>query len=213
MTMKRNAICLTLTLIVSGCAAKPYTGETVTTRVEPSGLVVTNTASRSVLPGKVLAGSESESRQISAKVVSIDPITRQIVLKTTDGFTQTLVAGQEVRNFAQIKSGDSVNVDYFAAVTFEVRPPSPEEIERAQSSSAVFGRAPRESKPGVVVGVGDIGILVIDSIDKSAHTVTLSGPNGVFVFKSPHPENLDFVRKGDQVVVQVASLLAAKVTP
>ena len=198
-------------LLICGCAAKPYTGETISTKTDASGLTIAKSETRTMLPGKVLAGSESELRQVVADVVKTDPATRRIFLRTTDGKVHPIVAGPAVRNFAQIKPGDRAKIDYFAAVTFEVRAPSREEFERAQSTAAVFGRAPIGGQPAGVVGVGDVAILVIDKIDKAAQTVTLKGPNGSFSVKSNHPENLDHIRRGESVVVEVAQVLAASV--
>lgn len=75
----------------------------------------------------------------------------------------------------------------------------------------------RENKiggqPAGVVGVGDIAILDIEEIDKPAQTVKLKAANGgTFLYKTRHPENLDFVHRGDKVVVKVAEAIAAKVT-
>ncbi len=215
--MKNQSIksfaCGVAIFLLGGCASRPYTGSVITQTVEPSGLTVTKAETRSILPGRILAGSESELQQMSADVLAIDLLTRQITLRTPDNNTQTFIAGDQVRNFSKIKVGDKVSIDYFTTVRFEVRPPSAEELARSQSPSLVFGRASQGNKPAGVVGVGDVAVLVIDAIDKSAQTVTLSGPSGPIIFKSAHPENLNLINRGDSVVVEVAELLAARVDP
>ena len=212
--MRNFVLSISAALMIAGCStSKPYTGEVVTTTTDPSGLKITKSESRTLLPGQVLAGNESELRQLSAEVVSIDKANRKITLRTVDGNTRTIVAGEGVKNFPQIKVKDQVSIDYFASVNFEVRPPLPAEVERAKVTSAVVGGAPKGSKPAGIVAVGDIAILKIDEIDKSKQTVKLSGPNGSILFKTNHPENLDLIKRGDDVVVEVAALLAARVSP
>ena len=211
--MKKIAFILVAAPLLWGCSTKPYTGETTTNSVTPSGVAVTKYESRSMLPGRTLAGTDSEMRRVSAVVTGIDRTTRQITMRTADGKTATIVAGDEVRNFAQLKIGDRVGIEYLTTMSFAVRPPTDEEMTRAQNTTAILGRAPLGSKPAGLVGIGDVGVFFVDDVNKSAGTVTLMSANGSFVFKSKHPENLDYVHRGDNVVVEVAEVFAAKVTP
>lgn len=213
--MKTRNLCLSAfaALLVSGCMTKTYTGETTSTTVDENGVQITKTETRSVLPGNVLAGSETEIREVTADVVAVNRATREVVLKT-GATTQTFVAGDAVKNFNQIKPGDHLNLSYFASVNFEVRKPTAEEVARSESPSAYFGRAPRGSKPAGAVGIGDIAIFVVDSVDRTAHTVSLIGQNGsAMVVKAKYPENLQLVKRGDNVVVEVAGLFLANVAP
>src|ERR1700722_6477614 len=54
----------------------------------------------------------STTFQATATVETVDAKTRQILLKRDDGKFVTLVAGPDVRNFAQIKPGDRVYARY-----------------------------------------------------------------------------------------------------
>ena len=54
--------------------------------------------------------------EISATVVSVDPKTRIIELRGEEGRTGAFTAGPEVKNFAQIHTGDKVVVSYYRAL-------------------------------------------------------------------------------------------------
>ena len=69
-------------------------------------------------PGKATA---VRAVQVSAQVVSIDKATRTVTLKGPKGNVVDVVAGDEVRNFDQIKVGDFVVVRYAQALTLELR--------------------------------------------------------------------------------------------
>ena len=99
---------LTLALIAAAFAAtafaqKPDAG---------AGAVVTSE------PGKA---SVAVAAKITAQVVAIKKATRTLTLKGPEGNVVDVVAGDEVKNFDQIKLGDFVVVRYAQALTLELR--------------------------------------------------------------------------------------------
>ena len=58
----------------------------------------------------------------SGKVTAVDPATRTITLQGANGNTVDVLAGPEVRNFQQIKPGDTLTLDYYESVAVDVRP-------------------------------------------------------------------------------------------
>lgn len=64
----------------------------------------------------------------------MDPSTRLITLRDEQGSTSTLHAGPEVRNFAQIEAGDSVNLRYVESLA---RPGVAVAAARAPSTTEV----------------------------------------------------------------------------
>ena len=88
--MNRIALALVFlaaTLAAGAFAQQPATGATVVAS-EPGKAVIAQTA------------------EVSAKVVAIDKATRTVTLKGPQGNVVDVVAGDEVRNFDQIKLGD-----------------------------------------------------------------------------------------------------------
>ena len=65
----------------------------------------------------------AHSKQIVATVESVDMDTRQVLLRTPSGVRTTVVAGPEVRNLAQLTSGDRVTITYQEAIAVQMAPP------------------------------------------------------------------------------------------
>jgi hypothetical protein len=194
-----------------GCSATPYTGDVVSEATTPTGLNVIQTSSRSVLPGGGLAGEESELKTMTAKVESVSLKTRTLTLRTADDKVVPLKVGESVRNLAQVEKGDTVELDYFEAVEFEVRQPTAEEVALAGVGVDVAGRAPKGNKPAALVAGERVDILTIESIDKKRQLITLKSPEGYVTVKAKYPQNLKVVKVGDTVVVKTSELFAARV--
>jgi hypothetical protein len=210
----RSVACASLAAVSAlfiGCSATPYTGDVVSEATTPTGLNVIQTSSRSVLPGGGLAGEESELKTMTAKVESVSLKARTLTLRTADDKVVPLKVGESVRNLAQVEKGDTVELDYFEAVEFEVRKPTPEEIALAGVGVDVAGRAPQGSKPAALVAGERVDILTIESIDKKKQLITLKSPEGYVTVKAKYPQNLKVVKVGDTVVVKTSELFAARV--
>ena len=81
-----------------------------------------------------------EVASITATVEAIDYDKRTIALKGPRGNMLVTKAGQEVKNFKQIKTGDKVTVKYYDATAIYVR--KPDEPPIAEEASAVQVAAP-----------------------------------------------------------------------
>jgi hypothetical protein len=211
--MKKYFAAITISLAAAACSATPYTGETVTETTTPSGLNVIQSSSRKVLPSGVLAGEEAELAQMTATVENVNLSKRIATLKTQDGRVVSLKVGPEVKNLAQVKKGDVLELDYVEAVEFEVRKPTQEEEALAGIGIDVAGTAAKGEKPGAAVATERIDILVVESIDKKKSLITLRGPQGYVTVKSKYPENLKVIKTGDTVVVKSSELFAARIKP
>jgi hypothetical protein len=211
--MRRLALLPMLAVIAAGCSTTPYTGSNVSETTNPNGLNVIQTSSRSVLPGGGLAGEESELKKMTAQVGDINLPSRTITLKTNDGRLVPLKVGPEVRNLNQVKKGDTVELDYFEAIEFEVRAPTEEERQLAGLGIDVAARAAKGERPAALAAGERVDILVIESIDRKKQLVTLKGPEGFVTVKAKYPQNLKVVKVGDTVVVRTSELFAARVKP
>jgi hypothetical protein len=209
------AILLTSFVACSSTTAPsgPHTGASVTRQDKGSGVSVTALDSRSILPSGGLAGTEAIMTEVVAKVVSVDPKTRNLTLKSQDGNVFSVKAGAEVRNLPQVRVGDSVNVAYLEAVDFEVRQPTSEELARSKAGVAVVGRAPLGAKPSGIVAAQQTKIFVVESLDMQKSLVTLKEGERLLTVRAKYPENLSSVNLGDTVVVTVSELVAADIRP
>jgi len=160
-------------------------------------------------PGRATAVRAVE---ISAQVVSIDKATRTVTLKGPQGNVVDVVAGDEVRNFAQIKVGDFVVARYAQALTLELR-----KTKAAPGDVTVREDAAR-AKPGerpAVAGARQVtAIATVTAVDPKKSTITLKGPRGnVVTLDVQNPDQFKVVKKGDQVEVTYTEALALSVEP
>ena len=147
----------------------------------------------------------------SAVVSAIDPKTRAFTLRAADGQSVDLVAGDEVKNFAQVRVGDEVVVEYVRAVTLELRKGSGIR-ERTERSDAA--RTDPGARPGVAVGRRVTLVTDVLDVNPAQKTITLKGPKGnVVELDVKNPDHFKVVKKGDQVEVDYVEALAITVQP
>ena len=158
-------------------------------------------------PGKATAVRAAE---ISAQVVAIDKATRTVTLKGPKGNAVDVVAGDEVRNFDQIKLGDFVVVRYAQALTLELR-----KTKAAGGDITVHeegARAQPGEKPGVAGARQITAIADVIGVDPHKSTITLKGPRGnVVTLNVQNPDQFKVVKKGDQVDVTYTEAVALSV--
>jgi hypothetical protein len=142
----------------------------------------------------------------SASVESVDAAKRMVTLKTPDGATKTLKCGPEVRNFDQIKAGDTVNLTFVDEVAAYVRkadaPPLAEE-------GAMVALAPKGAKPGVLMAETAEVKAKVESVNKTKRTITLLNPDGSTktVKVAKKADALKELKKGDDIVLRITQAL------
>jgi len=160
-------------------------------------------------PGKAAVVRAAE---ISAQVVGIDKATRTVTLKGEKGNAVDVVAGDEVKNFDQIKVGDFVVVRYAQALTLELRK------TKAATGDVAVRQEAAKAKPGerpAVAGARQVtAIADVVAVDPKQSTITLKGPRGNEVTLAvQNPDQFKVVKKGDQVEVTYTEALALSVEP
>jgi hypothetical protein len=158
-------------------------------------------------PGKATAVRAVE---ISAQVVSIDKATRTVTLKGPKGNVVDVVAGDEVKNFDQIKLGDFVVARYAQALTLELKK------TKGGSGDVAVRQGAAQAKPGerpAVAGARQItAIADVIAVDPKKSTITLKGPQGnVVKLDVQNPDQFKVVKKGDKVEVTYTEAVALSV--
>jgi hypothetical protein len=160
-------------------------------------------------PGKATA---TRAAELSAQVVAIDKATRTLTLKGPQGDSMDLVAGDEVRNFDQIKLGDFVVARYLQSLTLELqktRVKAGEPMVREEAGRAAAGERPAAGAARQVTALADV-----TAVDPKKSTITLKGPRGnVVTLPVQNPEQFKVVKKGDQVQVTYTEAMALSVEP
>ena len=160
-------------------------------------------------PGKAAIVRAAE---LSAQVVAIDKATRTVTLKGPQGNAVDIVAGDEVKNFDQIKLGDFVIARYAQALTLELRKTkvkAGEPTVREEAARAKPGERPAVAGAREVTAIADV-----IGVDPKKSTITLKGPRGnVVTLDVQNPDQFKVVKKGDQVDVTYTEALALSVEP
>lgn len=160
-------------------------------------------------PGKAVV---ARTVQVTAQVTAIDKASRTVTLKGPEGNVVDIVAGDEVRNFAQIKVGDMVAVRFLQSLTLElvkVAPGTPQGI--TETTKAV--RAQPGQKPGAAAARQVTAIADVTKVDPKAKTITLKGPKREVTLDVQNPDQFKVVKVGDKVQVTYTEAVAISVEP
>ena len=153
----------------------------------------------------------AQTVKLTATITAIDAATRALTLKGPEGKEVTLTAGQEVKNFAQMKVGDQVNVEFVEALTLELKKGSAAPVARTEQAGAAAAK-PGERPAGAVGRQVTITAEVMN-VDPKTQVVTLRGPQRTVDLKVKDPEQFKRVAKGDRVEATYTEALAIAVEP
>ncbi len=159
-------------------------------------------------PGKV---GVAETVKIAATITAIDAATRAVTLKGPQGREVTLTAGEQVKNFAQLKVGDLVNIEYVEALTIELKKGSTAPIAMTAKAGAA-GAKPGERPAGMG---GRQVTIVAEVVDLNAQTqvMTLKGPQRTVEVKVKDPAQFKLIAKGDRIEATYTEAMAIAVAP
>ncbi len=156
----------------------------------PQVAVVTSQA-----PGKI---GEADAIQVQGKVKSINKKTREVTLVGPQGNQIVLPAGDEVKNFDQIRVGDLVTLTYVQALVVELKKVENSGIrERVESENRVAAK-PGEKPAGMVEKTVRVVANVV-AVNPKAQTVTLRGAKRTVEVAVNDPALLKSVQVGNQV--------------
>ena len=164
-------------------------------------------------PKAPIAGVAAQESALiyDGEVTKIDAATRTVTLKNKDGET-SIVAGPEVKNFAEIKVGDHFDVVYELAVAIElVKVKNPGTTSEQVSTSTTT--APQGDKPGMITTNTVTATANVEAIDAAKNIVSLKGPQGnIFKVKVQNPDLMKDIAVNDQVKVVYTEAIAAVVS-
>jgi len=160
-------------------------------------------------PGK---GKAVQVVTATATVQSVDPATREIVLKMPKGETHKIVAGDEVRNFDQIKAGDKVKVKYMESIAVELKKNGKAVVGR--SDSEALSRAQPGQKPGGTA-MREVSVTAdVVGVDTQKNIVHVKNERGEIIdLQLADPAQTKLVKKGDQVQATYTEALAISLGP
>ena len=157
-----------------------------------------------VAPGKAEAAAMATAK---ATVTAVDKATRTVTLKFADGGVRSIVASEEVRNFDQIKVGDTVTAKYAESVSISLKKGGT--APTGSTESTKMTRSKPGEKPGGVA-VREVNVVAnVVAVDAAKHKVSVKNDKGeVIDLNVQDPEQLKLVKVGDQVQATYTQALA-----
>lgn len=134
---------------------------------------------------------------VEGKITAIDAPTRHLTILGGGGNAVSLVAGPEVKNFAQLKVGDIVTLKYMQSLALELKKGGTALRERVEGNDAVSakpGEAPMGAEAKTVRVTADV-----TAVNKKTGVVTLHGPERTLELKVKDQATLKEIAVGDQV--------------
>jgi hypothetical protein len=157
-------------------------------------------------PGVVVA----DVLVVSAPVEAVDKAKRTVTIKGQGGRSVTLMMGPEVKNFDQIKVGDTVQAKYVDAIALFVRKSGePPDAAEMQAVSV----APKGKKP-MAMALDTVEVTAkVEKIDHKNRLITLKGPEGksTTIKVDPRVKKLGEVKVGDEIVLRRTEAVAIEV--
>lgn len=152
----------------------------------------------------------TDSASAKATIVDIKKKERALTLRDEQGAEMVVIAGEEVRNFAQIKKGDIVEVDYRRAAATVLEKAGDATVA---GQATTVERAPAGGKPGMMATQTSTIVATVLEIDQKNRLVTLQGPKGgiVTVAVPADMKTFDSLKKGDKVSAVYSEAVAISV--
>ncbi len=162
------------------------------------------------------ATSDSDTATVRARVLAVNHSTREIRLRGPAGNVETVVAGDEVRNFERIRRGDDVVITYHQSIAYALNGPDVS-VPNATVTEGV-SQAPEGGMPGGTVARRITITGLVAGVDLAAHTISLVDQRGgaVHTFNVVNPqrqEDLKRVMVGDRLSVIFSQAIAVSVVP
>jgi Cu/Ag efflux protein CusF len=134
---------------------------------------------------------------VQGAITAIDPQTRHVTIKGGGGNEVMLLAGPEVRNFAQLKVGDIVTLQVVRSLALELKKGGTELRQRAETSDAVRAEPGEKPMGGEATSVRIIADVT--AVNKKTGMVTLRGPQRTLDLQVKDKAMLKDIAVGDQV--------------
>ena len=164
-----------------------------------------------VIAGKAPgAAGVARTIDVEATITHVDAKTREVTLKGPQGNEVVVVAGPEVKNFAQLKAGQTVALQYVESLVLELKKGGGAPVARTERSGVA------RAKPGEMpAGIGGRQVTVVGDVvglDPATQTVTVRGPRRTVELDVRDPEQFKLIALGDQIEATYTEAVAISVS-
>jgi hypothetical protein len=166
----------------------------------------------------MFGAGDTDTVSVRATVKAVDMKTRTVTLVGPQGETKTLKVGDQVKNLAQVKPGDTVVARFYDAVAYVVAPAGTKLPENAMAMAEAQA-APGELPAGGV-GAKIIVTGLVVGVNPVVHTISLVNPPPAggeirtLTVKNPqYQQMLPQIKVGDTITAVISEALVAAVEP
>ena len=166
----------------------------------------------------MFGAADTETVSVRATVKAVDMKTRTVTLVGPQGETKTLKVGDQVKNLAQVKPGDTVVARFYDSVAYVLAPAGTKLPENAMAMAEAQA-APGELPAGGV-GAKIIVTGLVVGVNPVAHTISLVNPPPAggeirtFTVKNPqYQQMLPQIKVGDTITAVVSEAVVGAVEP
>jgi len=143
-------------------------------------------------------------------IEAIDHTTRIVTLRGTDGISEDVLCGPDVKRFDALKVGDKVTFRYHESLVSAIHRPG--SAAKAPETSGIARSA--GTRPGGTISQQMNALVTIEAIDAKVPSVTVKSADGRRLsFKVADKKNLEGYKAGDKVEVTYTQALAVSVEP
>ena len=138
----------------------------------------------------------TQTVNLSGTVETIDKEKRVVNIKTPDGKFETIDVPPAAKRFDEFKVGDKVSITYNNTVSATVHPTGQAPVDTVGKTST----AGQGERPGGTAAVERTLTVTVSAIDKSASSISFTGPNGwKYSRRVVDPTVLDKLKVGDLI--------------
>jgi len=169
-------------------------------------LVLVSAGARAQKKTKSVGGVAS----VTATIEAIDAANRLVTLKdVSDGTTEVVYAGPEVKRFDALKVGDKVTFRYHESVVLQLRKAG--STAPAPEGTSGITRTPGD-KPGGTIAKQMTASVTVVSIDDKNSAITVKADDGsTFSSRVEDKKDLEGVKAGDRIDITYTQALAVSV--
>ena len=151
----------------------------------------------------------SESKSVTATIVSIDHTNRIVQLKGADGAIEDVHAGPEVKRFDELKVGDKVTFRFTRSLVVHVDRSGAGAAHPTANAAVTRGSG---AKPGATVAAQITAAVHVEAVDAKAGSITVKFADGRVVSDLVEDKKLlEGVKVGDDVVITYTEALLISV--
>lgn len=117
----------------------------------------------------------AEETIVTGKIIEVNQDTKSVLVQGPRGNVIEIAAGDEVKNFGQIKKGDTLVIQRGQALVASLEPVGSKDTAIAEQVERT-SRAAEGGKPGIMREVTTTVVADITKVDPANRTVTFRGP-------------------------------------